>query len=73
MRKEELALTDDALKTLKELSTHFFTILTLVVAREKYQDELSSEMRRIDSELEELRQQLTDKTKEIGELILKQL
>ena len=64
-------MTDDELKKLKELSIHFFTVLTLVVAREKYQEELNNEMHRIDSELELLRQQLTDKTKEIGELLLK--
>lgn len=64
-------MTDDERKELKKLSMEFFTCMALIVAREKYQEELSSELQRIDSELEQLSQQLTDKTKEIGELILK--
>ena len=66
-------MTDEDIKELKRLTNHFFYILALIHGRTIYRDELSADMRRIDSELEELDQEFTDCTKKIGEYLLKSL
>lgn len=64
-------MTDNELQELKKVAAQFFTTIVLIHCRELYRDELSDEMRRINSELEELNDKLLADTKEIGAFVLK--
>ena len=64
-------MTNDELHELKKVTNSFFSTVVLLYCRETYRDELSDEISRIDSELEELNDKLLADTKKIGALILK--
>ena len=66
-------MTEEDTDTLKRYTMDFFLIVSRSYAHEVYRDELAAEMRRIDSELQELDQERLDCMKKIGLFIFDKL
>lgn len=66
-------MTEEDTNTLKSYIMEFFLIVARSYGHEVYRDELADEMRRIDSELQELDQERLDCMKKIGLFLLDKL